>query len=75
MKIAVKGNGGVGGYFGPKLAAGGRQVTVIVRKAHLTAIRRNGLRVPTLSGLIFRPAGSSRCSLREHRPAREKIFT
>ena len=58
MKIAVMGSGGVGGYFGAKLAAAGGQVTFIARGAHLAAIRQNGLRVRSPLGelLIEQPA-------------------
>ncbi|MBE0585953.1 MAG: 2-dehydropantoate 2-reductase, partial [Desulfofustis sp.] len=45
MKIAVMGTGGVGGYFGAKLASSGCQVTFIARGAHLAAIKENGLQV------------------------------
>jgi len=47
MKIAIMGSGGVGGYFGAKLALAGNDVTFIARGAHLDAIRRNGLLVKT----------------------------
>src|SRR5690606_16303846 len=43
LKIAMMGSGGVGGYFGGRLAAAGCDVTFIARGAHLDAIRRNGL--------------------------------
>src|SRR5712691_4623230 len=46
MRIVIMGAGGVGGYFGAKLArAGGQDVTVVARGAHLDAIRTAGLRV------------------------------
>jgi 2-dehydropantoate 2-reductase len=45
MKIAVIGAGGVGGYFGGRLASGGTRVTFVARGEHLEAMRRNGLRV------------------------------
>jgi 2-dehydropantoate 2-reductase len=45
MRIAIVGAGGVGGYFGAKLARAGESVVVLARGAHLEAIRRNGLRV------------------------------
>ena len=45
MRIAVMGTGGVGGYFGGRLAAAGNDVTFIARGGHLDAIRRNGLTV------------------------------
>ena len=45
MKIAVMGTGGVGGYFGGKLAASGLDVGFIARGAHLAVIREKGLRI------------------------------
>jgi 2-dehydropantoate 2-reductase len=50
MRIAVFGTGGVGGYFGGRLAQAGHNVTFIARGAHLEAIRRNGLRVESIAG-------------------------
>jgi 2-dehydropantoate 2-reductase len=37
------GSGGVGGYFGARLAKGGADVTFIARGAHLAAMRERGL--------------------------------
>jgi len=48
MRIAIIGAGGVGGYFGAKLAKAGEDVTFIARGAHLAAMREHGLRI--LSG-------------------------
>lgn len=45
IRIAVVGTGGVGGYFGARLAAGGNPVTFVARGQHLEAIQRNGLTV------------------------------
>jgi 2-dehydropantoate 2-reductase len=45
MRIVVMGAGGVGGYFGARLARAGHDVTVVARGPHLDAIRRDGLRV------------------------------
>jgi 2-dehydropantoate 2-reductase len=51
MRLVVLGAGGVGGYFGARLARGGEAVTFVARGAHLEAIRRGGLRVrSTLEG-------------------------
>lgn len=52
MKIAVMGSGGVGGYFGARLAAAGNDVTFIARGAHLQAIKSQGLRVQSPLGDI-----------------------
>lgn len=45
MRIVVLGSGGVGGYFGAKLARAGEQVTFVARGAHLEAIREKGLTI------------------------------
>jgi 2-dehydropantoate 2-reductase len=45
MKIAIMGSGGLGGYFGAKLLAGGADVHFIARGRHLEAMRREGLRI------------------------------
>jgi 2-dehydropantoate 2-reductase len=50
MRIAVMGTGGVGGYFGARLAAAGHDVAFIARGAHLAAIRERGLRVESVKG-------------------------
>jgi 2-dehydropantoate 2-reductase len=44
-RILIVGAGGVGGYFGAKLARAGVPVTLLARGAHLETIRRHGLRV------------------------------
>jgi 2-dehydropantoate 2-reductase len=50
MRFAIFGTGGVGGYFGGKLAQAGEDVTFIARGEHLNAIRERGLRVDSLLG-------------------------
>ena len=45
MKILIYGTGGVGGYFGGKLAQAGNDVTFFARGEHLAAIRSEGLKV------------------------------
>ena len=50
MRIAVLGAGGIGGYFGGRLAGGGHQVSFLARGAHLQAIRENGLQVESVRG-------------------------
>ncbi len=50
MRIAVFGTGGVGGYFGGRLAAAGEDVVFIARGEHLQAICADGLRVDSQDG-------------------------
>jgi 2-dehydropantoate 2-reductase len=49
-RIAVIGAGGVGGYFGGRLARAGSDVTFIARGAHLDALQATGLRVSSHYG-------------------------
>lgn len=50
MKIGIIGTGGVGGYFGGKLALGGVDVTFVARGSNLDALRENGLTVKSIHG-------------------------
>jgi 2-dehydropantoate 2-reductase len=50
MKIAVIGAGGVGGYFGGRLARANFDVTFLARGEHLREIQQNGLRVKSVNG-------------------------
>lgn len=50
MKILIAGTGGVGGYFGGRLARAGNDVTFFARGEHLRAIRENGLCVKSIKG-------------------------
>ena len=54
LAIAIVGSGGVGGYFGGRLAAAGADVTFLARGAHLEAMRRRHQQVAA--------------GLREHEP-------
>ena len=45
MRILVIGAGAVGGYFGGRLAAAGRDVTFLVRAARAEQLRRSGLKI------------------------------
>ena len=50
MQIVIFGTGGVGGYFGGRLAQAGEDVTFVARGEHLRAIKANGLKVDSTSG-------------------------
>ena len=45
MKIAMMGSGGVGGFFGGRLAHAGYDVSFVARGAHLAAMRARGLTI------------------------------
>jgi 2-dehydropantoate 2-reductase len=49
-RVAVVGAGGVGGYFGGKLAAAGVDTTFVVRGHTLEALRARGLQVQSIDG-------------------------
>ena len=64
MRIAIVGSGGVGGYFGGRLAEAGADVTFLARGAHLEAMRARGLRITSPNGDVqlpeVRAAGDAR---------------
>src|SRR5688572_21419233 len=56
MRIVVFGAGGVGGYFGGRLAQAGEEVIFIARGQHLQTMREEGLRVDSLYGdFVIKP--------------------
>jgi 2-dehydropantoate 2-reductase len=60
MRIVVMGTGGVGGYFGARLAAAGEDVRFVARGAHLEAMRRDGLKIESkLGDLTLKPVKAS----------------
>jgi len=50
MNIVVIGVGGVGGYFGGKIAKAGYNVSFIARGIHLDTIKKNGLQIKSIKG-------------------------
>src|ERR1700751_3019520 len=64
MRIVVLGAGGVGGYFGARLAAAGNHVAFVARGRHLEAIRRGGMKVKSALGDIHleKPQGTAASS-------------
>ena len=50
MNIVIYGTGGVGGYFGARLAQAGNNVTFIARGKHLEAIKQEGLQLKSING-------------------------
>ena len=55
MRIAVMGTGGVGGYFGARLAQGGHEVAFIARGRHLAALSGRGLTIRSALGDMHLP--------------------
>ncbi len=50
MRILIYGAGGIGGYFGGRLAQAGNSVSIIARGNHLKAIKKDGLIVESING-------------------------
>ena len=50
MRIAIMGTGGIGGYYGARLAQHGHDVVFVARGAHLEAMRKNGLQIKDRKG-------------------------
>jgi 2-dehydropantoate 2-reductase len=55
MKIAAMAAGAVGAYFGGRLQAGSHDVAYIARRAHLEALRRDGLKIESVHGDLHLP--------------------
>ena len=53
VKIAIFGVGGVGGYFGWRLAQAGEEVIFIARGEHLRMLNKVGLKMETPDGGSF----------------------
>ena len=71
MRMAVYGAGGIGGYFGGRLAQAGSDVHFIDRGAHLQALREHGLRVRSVKGdFTVQVPAWSRCWARPRRCCR-----
>jgi len=74
MKIAVVGAGGVGGYFGGRLAEAGADVAFLARGAHLEAMRTRGLRILSPKGDLHLPRVSAAGSPAEIGPVDVVLF-
>jgi 2-dehydropantoate 2-reductase len=55
MRIAIMGAGGVGGFYGGRLAQAGHEVAFITRGEHLRAIQASGLKLVGAAGDIVIP--------------------
>ena len=55
MQIVFFGAGGIGGYFGGRLAASGAQVAFLARGRHAQALREQGLRITSPLGHLHVP--------------------
>jgi 2-dehydropantoate 2-reductase len=59
VRFAVLGAGGVGGYFGARLAAAGHQVTFVARGRNLVALQANGIVVRSPYGDLAMPVDAT----------------
>jgi 2-dehydropantoate 2-reductase len=73
VRILVVGAGAIGGYFGARLAAAGRDVTFLVRDRRAAQLRRNGLEVMSPLGNLKLP-GPHLVSAKELRSSYDLII-
>lgn len=52
MRVLIVGAGAVGGYFGGRMLAAGRDVTFLVRTRRAAQLARNGLEIVSLKGAL-----------------------
>ncbi|MCX6134713.1 MAG: 2-dehydropantoate 2-reductase [Ignavibacteriales bacterium] len=57
MRFVILGTGGIGGYFGARLALAGEDVWFIARGSHLDAMKRRGLQITSTVGTFTVPPG------------------
>ena len=68
MRILIVGAGAIGGYFGARLMAAGRDVTFLVRERRAEQLRRDGLKVTSPLGDLNlpTPALTSAATLKDY---------
>jgi 2-dehydropantoate 2-reductase len=74
MRIAVMGTGGVGGYFGGRLAAAGHDVLFVARGRQLQALRTHGLRLESPLGDVHLPEVAATDDPAGHAPVDLVLF-
>jgi 2-dehydropantoate 2-reductase len=74
MRIAVMGAGGVGGYYGARLAHAGHDVTFIARGEHLRAVKAHGLALRGPAGDILVSAAQATDDPRNIAPVDVVLF-
>ncbi|MDP9343230.1 MAG: 2-dehydropantoate 2-reductase [Actinomycetota bacterium] len=75
MKVLVVGTGGVGGYYGARLAAAGEDVWFMARGANLAALRQRGLEVRSDFGDLRLPQANAVERGSEAGPVDAVLFT
>ena len=58
MRFVIMGSGGIGGFFGARLAHAGEDVWFIARGNHLAAMKKDGLRIHSTGGNFTIPPGT-----------------
>lgn len=74
MRFAIMGAGGVGGYYGARLAQAGHDVTFVARGEHLRAIQARGLSVLGPAGDMVLPGAQATDDPRELAPVDVVLF-
>jgi 2-dehydropantoate 2-reductase len=57
MRFVIMGTGGIGGFFGARLATAGEDVWFVARGKHLEAMKQHGLHVKSTAGDFTVPPG------------------
>lgn len=58
MRFVIMGSGGIGGFFGARLAHAGEDVWFVARGNHLAEMKKHGLRVKSTAGNFTIPPGT-----------------
>lgn len=74
MRFVIMGTGGIGGFFGARLAAAGEDVWFIARGKHLEAMKHHGLRVKSTVGDFTIPPGKMTDNVSDIRRADVVLF-
>ncbi len=74
MKFVVIGTGGVGGFFGGKLAKAGEDVWFMARGEHLEVMKSRGLRIHSTEGDFLIPPGTMTDDLNKIGPVDVVLF-
>ena len=74
MKIAAMAAGAVGAYFGGRMQAGGHDVAYIARRAHLDALRKDGLKIESVHGDLHLPKVNATSDPKEVGPVDIVLF-
>lgn len=74
MKIAAMAAGAVGSYFGGRMQAAGHDVAYIARRAHLDALRKDGLKIESTLGDLHLPKVNATSDPKEVGPVDIVLF-